>query len=797
MEQWSRAERHAFAVVAVAVCVLTGAYSFFIEREIFADEPGLYNAIYTFEETGHIAYPLYEQSEIMTIHPPTHYLLVGWLHNLGLSLFAAAAVPLVALTALIAILVATGGFQFAMAVALLLACFSANVIWADYMTVRPDLHLTLAWFAGLVTLEASRNRNWSPWRLALGSALAVYAATLHYWGIAACAMPLVYMCSAAFAHRHDRRFLVSRFASVSIGGLVVGLPYLVWFVVPYWKNIIADVGVVQGDGGFGTAVARHLTAYSSLVERSPTGWGPRPIVTAFLYPLLALQIPAVIGAIATLFASRRYTFAVAGSLVPAFVLLYSQGKAIGVTLYFTPEMTLYLAGALTCCFGAAQWAFGHAPRPLGRLAAVVAGVLAFASLAQVPASAGSGWRWTRSLHDLKLSRAASFDLLGPDALVGMVSLEPWYIAGGRFAWIAANELTVANQSGNDVDFYLRNVTAFAIDRDWWHALPNLAPLGSWYLDHKLSLFGFVLPTSRSARNQIMLLASRHAPARVRGYFLSAAGGQLFEQMEDGTAVISVWKCPAPVGESRFEESFYRNAFHYNAAPGPMSPTILIVGSEWRTQPRVEQEALLLGCQSRDVVRGRLTFVGAETLLSSLRQREHPTEIVHTFLEAMVSSRGFDRPGGMRSAARLDTQIIWDQVSIPVASSSDRRSELPIVVKPPARPWARAATLPLRIDWDRSADLMIRVRARIHGGDAALWIVPPDDRGILARADHEPSDEPVTLNLIVKANVDAGALAVVNGERGSAHTEVEVQAIDVFRLDPAAPASPAALGHTTK
>jgi hypothetical protein len=786
VEQWSRLQRRVFTLLAIAVCVLTCVYSLFIEREISSDEPGLYNAIYTFVETGRMAYPLNGQPEFMTIHPPTHYLLVGLLQKLGLSLFHAAAVPLIALTTLIAIIVATGGFGFAMALALLLACFSANVIWADYLTVRPDLHLTLAWFAGLVTLEAARNRQWSSSRLALGSALSVYAATLHYWGLAACAMPLVYMCSAALAHRHDRQFLATRFASMSIGGLAVGLPFLIWFVVPHWEGIITDVGGVQGDGGLGTAVARHLDAYASFVQRSTTSWGPRPIETAFLYPVLALRIPAVLAAVVLLFGCRRYLFAVAGSLVPAFVLLYSQGKAIGTTLYFTPEMTLYLTGAFACCFSVAQWVFATAPRPVGRLAAVVAGMLVVTSLAQVPAAAGSGWRWTKSLDHLELSRAAGFDVLGPDTLVGMISLEPWYSAGGRYAWIAANELSMANQAGKDVDFYLRSVKAFVIDRDWWHALPGLAPLGSWYLDRKLSLFGFVLPTSHSARNQFMLFASRDGPARVRGYFLSASGGQLFEQAENGMTAVSIWKCPTPVAESSFAGSFYRKGFHYNAEPGPTSPTIVILGSEWDGQPKVDEEARALGCQSRDVVRGRLTSVGAETLLSSLRQRDQRTQIAQSFSDAIAMSRGLERPGEAPSAHRVATQIIWDRASIAGLSSSERRNELPIVVKPPARPWARGATLPLRIAGDRSSDLLVRVRARIQGGDAAFWIVPPDDRGSLATAVRESSDESVTVNLIVGANLDAGSLAIMNGERGSARTLVELQAIDVFRLDPDTP-----------
>lgn len=781
MEHWSRAQRHIFGFVAIAVCALTFAYSFYIEREIVADEPGLYNAIYTFVETGRIAYPLHGQPEFMTVHPPTHSLVLGLLMKLGLSLFAAAAVPLVVLTTVIAIVVATGGFPFAIAVALLLAGFSANVIWADYLTVRPDLHLTLAWFAGLVTLEAARNRNWSRWRLALGSVLSVYAATLHYWGIPACAMPLVYAGSAAFTHRHDPRFLAGRLASVAAGGLAVGLPFLIWFVVPRWESIIAVAGGVQGEGGLSAAVERHLDAYSSMLQRSATGWGPRPVVTAFLYPLVALRIPAVIVALLTLMAGRRYTFAVAGSLVPAFVLLYSQGKPTGLTVYYTPEMTLYLTGAFACCFCLVQWVIANTPRPVGRLAMIAAGALGVGSLVQVPSAAGSEWRWTRSLHNLELSRAAGFDVLGSDALVGMISLEPWYIAGARYAWIAANDLTLAQRAGN-IEPYLRSVKAFAIDKDWWHALPELAPLGSWYLDGRLSLFGFVLPTSHSGRNQITLFASRHPPALVRGYFLSASGGSLFEESQDGTTAVSTWKCPGPVAEGSFAGSFYRMGFHYNTEPGPMSPTIVVVGSEWASLPSIQHEADGLRCQPRDVVRGRLTFVDATTLLSSLRQQDQSTRIAQTFSDAIAMSRHLERPGEPPSAHRVETTIAWERASIHAVSSSQERTELPIVVKPPARPWGRGATLPLRFDRERSSDMIVRVRARIQGGDAAFGIVPPDDRGFLARAFRESSDEVVTITLFLAAELNPESLTVENGERGSAHTEVELQAVEVFRLD---------------
>jgi hypothetical protein len=79
-------------------------------------------------------------------------------------------------------------------------------------------------------------------------------------------------------------------------------------------------------------------------------------------------------------------------------------------------------------------------------------------------------------------------------------------------------------------------------------------------------------------------------------------------------------------------------------------------------------------------------------------------------------------------------------------------------------------------------LLVRIRARIKGGDAGFWIIPPDDHGILAQAVRESAQGPVTVNLIVGADSDFGSLAVVNGERGSPQTQVEVEAIDVFSLN---------------
>lgn len=778
VSHWSRHERYVFGVVACSVWILTCSYSLFLDRELNFDEAGLFNAVYTFLETGRIAYPLHGQPDFMTIHPPTHYVLIAVLMKSGLRLFAAAAVPLLMLTTLVLITIATGAFRFPVALALLLGFFCGTTISAEYAHVRPDLHLTLAWFSGLVMLEAARNHEWSPWRLAVGSALSAYAATLHYWGIAALAVPFVYACSLLLDRYRDLRFVRQRLASIAIGGLVVGLPFLVGFVVPRWQSIMGIIGSVQSDGGVATAIGRHLSAYSYLASTAPQNWQPRFVVTLLTYPLLKSQIPAVVVAVLTFAACCRFTFAAAACVLPIFVLVYSQGKSFP---YFTPELTLYFTGLFMCVFVGAAWVLRRAAQPVGGLAVVASGILVVGSLIQVPNVVGSQRVWTWSPQDFELGRALAFDLVGPDALIGMVSLGPWYASGGEYVWIAANELTVANRSGADVDRYLRATDAFVIDRDWWHALPDLAPLGSWYLDRKLSLLGFVLPTSQNRQRDFTLFATRHAPTRVRGYFQTSSGAQLFEQVADGDAAFSVWQCPRPVlARNLFPAAFYRFEFHYNATPGADSPVILMLGNEWEREDALERQANALSCRSRDIIRGRVSKIDPTALLAKLRRSAQPIKVGTTFSDA-VAPRVLAHDGDHRAGPRRTSlNIAWDKAGIDAAPASAGRRQLPLIIHPPVTPWAYGGVLPIRVEDRQSAGLLVRVRARILEGSAGIGIVTKDEKDFVARSFRDASDEPATFNLIVPAGVEHGPLVVQNGQYGG-ETNVELQSIDAFLI----------------
>ncbi len=83
----------------------------FTKRGTASDEDGLYNAIYMYQHYGKVTYPMQLQFDYMTVHPPTHYFVVGVLARAGLQIFHAAAAPLVLLALFAFVGVLTSSFS--------------------------------------------------------------------------------------------------------------------------------------------------------------------------------------------------------------------------------------------------------------------------------------------------------------------------------------------------------------------------------------------------------------------------------------------------------------------------------------------------------------------------------------------------------------------------------------------------------------------------------------------------------------------------------------------------------------
>jgi hypothetical protein len=248
-----------FAACAVILAAAAILYLAFQDRALSFDEAGLQNPPYMLLHYARMTYPIHGHFDDMVVHPPTHYAAIALFQWLGLSLFHAAAAEDVLFFVLAALLLVTARVPYAGKFGLMFGTYLAVVIWTSTQTMRPDVTLALAWIAGLIGLESARWNEWDPKRLFIGSALLAYAAALHYTGSFCWLGILVYM---AWVWRSlERRAALRRIAMMAGGLALVGIPYLLMFLVPYHRQILEMVSQTQGEGGFGTALQHHVDAY--------------------------------------------------------------------------------------------------------------------------------------------------------------------------------------------------------------------------------------------------------------------------------------------------------------------------------------------------------------------------------------------------------------------------------------------------------------------------------------------------------------------------------------------------------
>jgi hypothetical protein len=605
--QWTRMERILFLAVSGTIGVLAYAYCFHMYRSIVFDEIGLHNPIYMYVATGKITYPMHGQPDFMTVHPPPHYILTALLVKAGLPVLKASAAPVFALTMLIPVLLYTGGFSFSSAVAFLLAVFLATFVWGEFYTIRPDLMVTYLWVAGLLALQGAKNHKWSPWRLFIGTALTVSAACMHYWGIAALAGVVVY----GYALIRERRWQLSTtakpLAAIAAGGLAIGLPFLMLFVIPRFPDILEMVGGVQGrvggPGGPIQAFQRHIKSYADLAPRVELDSWVRWLTSLLTAPLLYLRIPAALVGVPLLALWHEMrTLAVAAAPLPLFVLFYSQSKQIGYTGYLMPEMIIYFAAVLLVLINVPAFLFYESARPMARIAAAI--LVCALTVVQVPTSMGARFDWTPGLDLLEVSRGAAVTIVGRDGVVGNVSAGTWYTGGGQYVWNAFDDLVAANEKKFAIGDYLKPIDALVVDGNWWNEAPDLAPVSSWYLQHLLYLKGFVLPnTPATKENFLLFFAAKREPAM--GYFIDKEKVVKFTQVANGEATFALLSCPETIDLSSLSTPFYKMSFAYMSEPQETAPQIVVLGvmGDDDLPDRIASQS---DCTVRDAIRGSLT-----------------------------------------------------------------------------------------------------------------------------------------------------------------------------------------------
>jgi len=668
---------------------LSFAYGLDTDRLPVFDERGLDNPIYEYVHTGRMAYPAYGHPDAMYVHPPTHYYVSAQFVRLGIPLFPATVVPVLLLAVLSAVLILTGRFSFPVALSLVLAAFCAVFIWTDLVSVRPELHLGIAWFAGLVALQAARNCGWSPWRLFLGAAGCTYAGMIHYWATPAFLAVFVYVIPLLM--ERSRLRLTPRLLAIGLGGGLMGGLYLALFVIPHFSEIMAFTSEVQSQGsGWHDALNRHMAAYTSFGTRLFYGHegapfplpAPRWFIDVLLTPLLTWRIPAVFVFVPVLALSKdTRLLGIAGAIVPLFLLFYSQGKPAGYNGYYLPEILFYLFACLLMVSTALSVLSRVAKSATtARTINAVGGVaIAACCFVQVPVTMGEDWHFGARNDVLELFRAAAFDLVGPGSKVAITAMPSWYVAGGTVVWEAWSTLIQANPESDvnrqltaqrriaDVRELLAPFDAVVSDPEvWWGNLSTAAPLNDWYARGLLQLRGFVL----RANNRLTLPYPR-APRRaddvsslnfaiteflykvsmdgvsMKGYLIDDEHVFAFvetprgEQAFDDRLWLTVFTCSRrPTLRDRDAEFAF--AFPLRTQPNPSDPHLLLLAVRPESS---ERAAGTFGdyCEQRDVFRGRLVEVSAESLKSQLRARDRYISI--TTQRNIALAAGFDDPSG--------------------------------------------------------------------------------------------------------------------------------------------------------
>ena len=280
-----------FASCAALFILAAVVYLAFADRAIVFDEIGLHNPIYMYLNYGRMVYPVHGHFDDMTVHPPTHYLVIATLMRLGFGLFHAAAVVPCLLFITLCVLLYRSAYPFSLKTSILAGVFLGALVWNQTYTIRPDVEMALAWITGLIAMECSRQSDWEPKRLFLGSFLLAYASAVHYPAFLAGASVLIYL---GWIWRTLPAPRATRATGISAAGLaLVALPYLSLFLLSYRQEIAGMIAVVQGGGRWLESLRSHRQAYEFWRDSRAVLVGVEPLLQRLLLPLWTVLVPAI------------------------------------------------------------------------------------------------------------------------------------------------------------------------------------------------------------------------------------------------------------------------------------------------------------------------------------------------------------------------------------------------------------------------------------------------------------------------------------------------------------------------
>ena len=613
-------KRHREWAVLVFACftaawVATLAYG--VYRGGGPDELGLYNPSYMVSHYGRAAYPIFFQYDATIIHPPLHAAAIGLLNFLGFTWYYAEATPVV-LWFLLAIWVAVrGAFPATVKLGLLFGiAFLMSVgtrVGFLYFGTRPEGHVEAAWLAGLLLLEDGRLREWSSPRLFAGALALVWASSVHYYASAAVAGVAVYLVWCL----KDVGWKAAwpRILALAAGAAVFAVPYLVWYVLPHFREIAEWIRNQQGGGTVAVSIRSHFDLYAA--------WAKGAAMPRLVAWPMALGIPLMLISTALLFAVRGTRgIALAALPLEATIFLFASHKQ-GV--YLIHEIAIFGAAVAVGVLAGAEWLTGRwLPAKWRAVVPPVAAILFGLYLWPGNYLAAPGAvSFKPRTNEAEVARAAARRILGQHARVaGRMLL--WYASGAEDYYNVQMDLNWVPEIRVDPSSLFENFDAVAEDENFSDDTQSSQriTISSAYADGALRLRAFYF--SATDPDLQFVLLSAHPVSVVQGYAMLGGRLQRFDQGPDGDYDLIAAACPS-LPETPYENWNARwpdtaSAVLYLPGPRPDGATNVVTILAPRSRQRASAE-IARSCRELFRARGGVTPVDREALIRELRTQD--------------------------------------------------------------------------------------------------------------------------------------------------------------------------------
>ena len=543
--------------MAFTLCII---YALFGPRPVDFDETSLFHPAYAFSKENVVTAKIWARDDgslhvhpylsyAFWMHPPVYYMLVGTALKFLPAYYAEAVVPMILIMFCLYFaytIKAPSQLKYAYVLATFTLVTISVTLLQNNFGARPDMAGPIAWLAGILAMEKARHDNWNPVALALGSMLIVLGFTFHYINAFIIFGLLVY---AVVAYRElDRGKFARAFFAAAFGTCLVGIPYLVYFMIPLSDHIytwLTQAGETNLHGHDPIAI---MLFKLGIQTRWDFSWSSVGLFKVFPGMLHSNYVPiGLVSSLGLLIFRNTRVFGLA--VLPQMLFAYFIADKVQ-HFYMILEYMLMAVLLSVAVMRAINWLLNKAR--LSIFEALLNFVLAAGLMIYFVNTSTNYKQAFREIggfqyHWMDVARAASQNIVGPGAIVGDYGAV-WYISGGEY-WFPIHYRRLYEEP-EYLDEYLDKASSFAV-----YNLRNLAQITSYRKSHWAEERDGEL-ASLYAQNKIFLGGIVHVPGAmviqyVRkmdkpfSYYLINTGAQTVEKLQkvsNHDSVIGTYLC---------------------------------------------------------------------------------------------------------------------------------------------------------------------------------------------------------------------------------------------------------------